>query len=173
MPPQGPDFAATLKRTRKELDRLRRNRDALDEQIAKLEKIEAALQGVAEPKRRAANLTSITNVVRTAIQAARQPITPTELRDEVLAMGFDKRKYTQFLASLHVILKRLVKNGEVREFTFADAKRYWWALKSMPPGRLPENAMLGNYYNSYKDSDLKTSLTYEEAKEKEAAKYRR
>lgn len=168
-----PDFAATLKRTRKELGRLRRDRDALDTQITKLEQIEAALQGVAEPRRKAANLASITDVVRTAIQAARQPITPTELRDEVLAMGFDKRKYTQFLASLHVILKRLVKNGEVREFTFADAKRYWWALKSMPPGRLPENAMLGNYYNSYKDSDLKSSLTYEEAKEKEAEKYRR
>jgi hypothetical protein len=167
------DVAATLKRARTELKRLRRNRDILDAQIAKLEQVEAALQGVAEPRRKAANLASITDVVRTAIQGARQPITPTELRDEVLALGFDKRKYSQFLASLHVVLKRLVKSGEVREFTFADTKKYWWALKLMPPAPIPENAMLGNYYNSYKDSDLKTSLTYQQAKEKEAAKYRR
>jgi hypothetical protein len=146
------NFGATLKRTRKELDRLRRNRDVLDAQITKLEQIEAALKGVAEPRRIATNLASITEVVRTAIQGARHPLTPTELRDEVLAMGFDIRKYSQFLASLHVILKRLVKNGEVREFTFADTKKYWWALSLMPPGPLPENAMLGNYYNSYKDS---------------------
>jgi hypothetical protein len=167
-----PDFAATHKQTRRELDRLRRERAALDAQIEKLERIELALRGVSEAKRKT-DLSSITEVVRTAVKGASQPITPPELRDAMLALGFNKRKYSQFLASLHVILKRLVKNGEVREFTFADTKKYWWALNLMPPGPLPENAMLGNYYNSYKDSDLKTSLTYLEAKDKEAAKYRR
>ena len=145
----------------------------MDAQIEKLERIELALRGVSEPKRKTTDLSSITEVVRAAVKSASQPITPPELRDAVLAMGFNQRKYSQFLASLHVVLKRLVKNGEVREFTFADTKKYWWALNLMPPGPLPENAMLGNYYNSYKDSDLKTSLTYQEAKEKEAAKYRR
>jgi hypothetical protein len=88
-------------------------------------------------------------------------------------MGFDKRRFTQFLASLHVVLKRLVKNGEVWEFSFGDGKRYWWVMKSMPGGRWPENAMLGEYLNSRRAADLTTSLTYDEAKAAEAAKYRR
>ena len=167
------DFATAFKRARRELDRLRRDRAALDVQIAKLEQVEAALRGVAEPKRKVADLSSITDVVRTAIQSATQPITPPELRDAVLAMGFNNRKYSQFLASLHVVLRRLVNNREVLEFTFADTKKYWWAMKLMPGGPFPENAMLGNYYNSYSAADLTTSLTYQEAKEKEAAKHRR
>jgi hypothetical protein len=72
-----------------------------------------------------------------------------------------------------VILKRLWKNSEALEFTFKDGKRYWSSMNSMPAGPFPENAMLGNYYNSYRAEDLKSPLTYEEAKEKEAAKYRR
>jgi hypothetical protein len=171
--PGGPDFSETHRQTRREIERLRRERASLDSRIEKLEQIELALRGVAEPKRKATNLASITEVVRSAVKEASQPITPPELRDSVLAMGFNKGKYSQFLASLHVILKRLVKNGEVLEFVFADTKKYWWALKLMPGGPFPENSMLGNYYNSYRAADLTTSLTYQEARVKEAAKYRR
>lgn len=166
------DFAVTLKRTRKELERLRRDRAALDAQIERLEQIEIALRGVAEPRRKA-DLSSITDVVRSALRSAELPVTPTQLRDQVLSMGFDKRRFTQFLASLHVVLKRLVKNGEVWEFSFGDGKRYWWVMKSMPGGPWPENAMLGEYLNSRRASDLATSLSYDEAKAKEAGKYRR
>src|SRR5687767_15223933 len=89
----GPNFTATLKRTRRELERLRRERAAIDAQIEKLEQIEIALRGIAEPKRKAADLSSITDVVRTALRSAELPITPTQLRDQVLTMGFDKRRY--------------------------------------------------------------------------------
>ena len=166
-------FAQTLKRTREELERLRVQRAAIDLRVAKLEQVEAALTGVVQPFRQAADLSSITDVIRNVLMSARQPITPTEVRDEMLAMGFDKKPYSQFLASVHVILKRLAKNREVFEFTFGDGKRYWWVTKSMPGGPFPENAMLGEYYNSRRPGDLKTSLTYEESKAKEAAKYRR
>ena len=168
-----PDFAATLKQTRRELDRLRRDRAALDAQIAKLEQVEAALRGVTQTTRRAPDLSSITDVVRTAVRSAVQPITPTELRDQVLALGFDKRGYSQFLASLHVVLKRLVKNNEVFEFEFGDRKTYWWVTNPMPGGPYPENAMLGNYLNTYKPADLKTSRSYEDYQARELAKYRR
>jgi hypothetical protein len=103
----------------------------------------------------------------------RVPITPPEIRDKMVESGFDHKAYSQFLATIHVILKRLSQNGEATEFTFKDGKRYWWATNSMPGGPLPENAMLGNYYNSYRAEDLTSPLTYEEAKAEEAAKYRR
>ncbi len=170
---RAPIFAQTLKRTRRELERLRLQRAQIDTEIAKLEQVEAALRGVTEPKRHAPDLSSITDVVRDVLKSAIQPMTPTDVRDKMLAMGFNKGKYSQFLASVHVILKRLTKNDEVFEFTFGDGKRYWWVTKSMPGGPFPENAMLGEYYNSRRPEDLKTSLSYDESKAKEAAKYRR
>ena len=167
-------FAQTLRRTREELERLRLRRAAIDTRIAKLEQVELALSGVTEPEKHAPDLSSITDVVRNVLKtAATQPITPTEVRDKVLAMGFDGAPYSQFLASIHVVLKRIAKKREAFEFTFGDGKRYWWVKRSMPGGPLPENAMLGDYYNSYRPADLKTSLTYQESKAKEAAKYRR
>ncbi len=168
------EFTQTLKRTRQELERLRRERASLDAEIAKLEHVEAALRTVAEPRKaHAPDLSSITDVVRKVLQSAREPITPPQVRDKMIEMGFDKGPYSQFLASIHVILKRLWKNGEVFEFSFREGKRYWWATHSMPGGPFPENAMLGEYYNSRRPDDLKSSLTYEDAKAKEAAKYRR
>ncbi len=166
-------FGRTLKATRRELERLRRERAELDAQIAKLEHVEAALRTVAGLAPEPPDLSSITNVVRNVVKSAIVPITPTEVRDKMVALGFDTGPYSQFLASVHVILKRLWKNAEVLEFTFRDGKRYWWATKSMPAGPYPENAMLGDYYNSNRADDLKTSSTYEESKAKEAAKYRR
>lgn len=152
-----PGFAGTLKRTRQELERLRRERARVDAEIAKLEQVETALQAVAEPRQeRAVDLSSITDVVRNVLKSAIVPITPPEVRDKMIEMGFDKGPYSQFLASIHVILKRLWKNGEAFEFTFKDKKTYWWVTKSMPAGSHPENLMLGKYYNTRRPEDLKT-----------------
>src|SRR5258705_5012659 len=107
------NFAQTLKQTRRELERLRLQRAEIDTEIGKLEQVEAALQGVTERDRQAPDLSSITDVVRNVLKSAMQPITPTEVRDRVLALGFNKRKYTQFLASVHVILVPLADNSPV------------------------------------------------------------
>jgi hypothetical protein len=168
-----PAYAKTLKRTRQELDRLRAERAALDARIAKLEQVEAALRTVTNPAYGPPDLSSLTNVVRHVLKAAITPLTPPNVRDKMVALGFDRGPYSQFLASIHVVLKRLGKNGEVLEFTFKDGKRYWWATKPMPGGPYPENAMLGNYYRSLRPQDLTSTLTYEESADKEAAKYRR
>lgn len=166
-------FAETLSKTRSELERLRARRTRIDSEIAKLEQIEIALSGVAEPAQQGAGLSSLTNAVRIALKTAVQPIAPTEVRDKMVAMGFDREPYSQFLASVHVVLKRLAKRQEVFEFSFGDCKKYWWVKKSMPGGALPENGMLGKYYNTRRPEDLQTSLSYEESRAREVAKYRR
>lgn len=166
-------FAETLSKTRSELERLRERRARIDSEIAKLEQIEIALCGVAEPAQQDAALSSLTNAVRTALKTASQPMAPTEVRDKMVAMGFDSESYSQFLASVHVVLKRLAKKQEVFEFAFGDCKKYWWVKKSMPGGALPENGMLGKYYNTRRPEDLQTSLSYDESRAREVAKYRR
>ena len=168
-----PAYAQTLRQTRQELDRLRLERAKLDARIAKLQQVEAALRTVAGPAPAPPDLSSLTNVVRHVLKAAITPLTPPDVRDKMVTLGFDRRPYSQFLASIHVVLKRLGKSREVLEFTFKDGKRYWWATKPMPGGPHPENAMLAHYYRSLRPEDLTSPLTYEESKAKEAAKYRR
>jgi hypothetical protein len=154
-------FARTLKRTRQELDRLRSQRARIDEEVAKLEQIEAALQAVAEPEAASVvDLSSLTSVIRRVVKSASVPITPPEVRDKMREIGFDEGPYSQFLASIHVVLKRLWRNGEIFEFTFKDKKTYWWVTKSMPAGSHPENVMLGKYYNTHRPEDLKTSKSH-------------
>ncbi len=160
-------YGQTLRRTAQELDDLRKQRSQLDARIARLEHLELALRGVFDSRqKKVADLSSITEVVRSVFKSASQPLTPPQVRDEMLAMGFDKEPYSQFLATVHVILKRLSKNDEVLEFVFSDKKTYWWTTRQMPGGALPENEMLGKYYNSLKKEDLKTAKSHRESRYK-------
>lgn len=42
------------------------------------------------------------------------PMTPTDVRDRLLAIGFDLSKYSNELAAIHTVLKRLNESGELR-----------------------------------------------------------
>ena len=161
-----PAFAQTLKQTRRELERLRDQRDELDSRIKRLEHVEAALRGVTERPEKGPALSGLTDVARYIFKRADQPITPTELRDLMLTMGFSQKAYQQFLASVHVILKRLCKNNEVLEFTFSDKKTYYWASKAMPAGPHPENVLLLKYYGTHRVEDLTTTQSYDEVRAK-------
>jgi len=43
------------------------------------------------------------------------PLTPTQVRDRLAAMGFDLTKYTHMMPPIHNTLKRMKENGEIRE----------------------------------------------------------
>src|SRR5262245_20341540 len=93
-------FTETLRETRRQLETLRARRVAIDARIAKLEQIESALSGVTETAKPASDksspdLSSITKTVRSVLKSSvLQPITPTELRDKMLAMGFDATNFS-------------------------------------------------------------------------------
>jgi hypothetical protein len=42
------------------------------------------------------------------------PVTPTDVRERLKAIGFDLSKYVNDLAAIHTILKRLNESGELR-----------------------------------------------------------
>jgi hypothetical protein len=55
-------------------------------------------------------------------------MTPTEVRDRLLAIGVDLTIYTNELAVIHTVLKRLNEAGEVRILPAAGGKHaYLWA----------------------------------------------
>ena len=66
-----------------------------------------------------------------------EPMTPADVRDRLLAIGFDLSKYSNDLAAIHTILKRLNGSGELRFLPRASGKHaYIW-------NRPPRAAALG------------------------------
>jgi hypothetical protein len=55
----------------------------------------------------------LTDACRVVLKGARRPMTPTDVRDRLDAIGFDLSKYTNSLAAIHTVLKRLHDAGEI------------------------------------------------------------
>jgi hypothetical protein len=56
----------------------------------------------------------LTNACRAILRNAVNPMTPVEVRNRLAAIGFDLSEYSNELASIHTVLKRLNKAGELR-----------------------------------------------------------
>ena len=70
---------------------------------------------------------SITEAVRLAMRSG-VPMTPLEVRERLLAIGTDLSAYSNDLAVIHTVLKRLNAAGEVRIIPRAGGKNaYLWA----------------------------------------------
>lgn len=130
-------FPDALAEARKNLEALLRDRQQLDIEIAKWQQAVSALKSVAEPDPDEATTTGFTDIVRSVLKAAKEkgPLSAPQVREGMLnfGFGFDLARYAQPLATIHVVLKRLVKNGEVREIGDSESKTYWWALHGEPP----------------------------------------
>jgi hypothetical protein len=59
----------------------------------------------------------LTDACRLALRGAGLPLTPLEVRDRLLAIGVDLSIYSNELAAIHTILKRLNDAGEIRVVT--------------------------------------------------------
>ena len=69
----------------------------------------------------------LTDAIRLVLRGAGVPMTPLEVRDRLQAIGFDVSKYTNDLAAVHTILKRLNHSGELRFVPRAPGKpQYIW-----------------------------------------------
>ena len=55
----------------------------------------------------------LTDAIREVLKAHDHGLTPKEVRDWLLRMGFDLTEYNNVQASIHAVLKRLYESGEV------------------------------------------------------------
>jgi|ERR1035441_691753 hypothetical protein len=71
---------------------------------------------------------TFTNGIRYILERRDRPVTPPEIRDELIALGFDLSKYKQELVPIHNALKRLEEQGEVERVTLLKGSRvaYIW-----------------------------------------------
>jgi len=56
----------------------------------------------------------LTEACKTSLRCAGAPMTPVEVRDRLLSTGFDIARYSNPLAAIHTVLRRLTASGEVR-----------------------------------------------------------
>src|SRR5262245_29738473 len=83
----------------------------------------------------------LTDACRTVLRGAGKAMTPVELRDRLKSIGFDFSKYTNELAAVHTILKRLNEAGELRFLTSGyGPKSYIWEKPARAAGLGPEVA---------------------------------
>ena len=56
----------------------------------------------------------LTEACKTSLRCAKAPMTPLEVRDRLQAVGFDINRYSNPLAAIHTVLRRLTESGEAR-----------------------------------------------------------
>jgi hypothetical protein len=62
----------------------------------------------------------ITDAIRSILFLSKKPMRPTEIRDALLSIHFDMRKYSFPMANVHSSVKRLAKRGEVTAMPLRD-----------------------------------------------------
>lgn len=73
----------------------------------------------------------ITEMIRTAIKGAKDPLAAGEVKTQLEANGWDFSRYSNALSTIHTILKRLHEAGELREYptSSGSGKKYEWLKK--------------------------------------------
>jgi hypothetical protein len=119
------DYRAALEAAAKEYEELGEQRRKIDERLTQLAQTIGTLS-------RLIGLTptvplSITDAVRLAMRAG-VPMAPPEVRDRLQSIGFDLSNYSNELAVIHTVLKRLNEAGEIRLIAKPGGKHaYLWA----------------------------------------------
>jgi hypothetical protein len=105
------DYRRALDAAVKEYEALGAERQRIDTRLAELAQTISTLS-------RLCGLTptvpwGLTDACRVVLRSG-LPMTPTDVRDRLQAIGVDLSKYSSELAAIHTVLKRLNEGGEVR-----------------------------------------------------------
>ena len=111
------DMMAAADRYREALDAALREYETLGRQRAEMDERLARLAQTIGSLTRLCHLTptvpfGLTDACRMVLKAAGHPLTALEVRAQLDAMGFDLARYSNDLASIHTVLKRLNHAGE-------------------------------------------------------------
>ena len=86
----------------------------------------------------------LTDACRVVLKGFGRPMAPIEVRDRLLAIGFDLSKYANGLAAIHTVLKRLTDAGELRSVALDGGKVFYGWQQSAPRLLVMNEAELAN-----------------------------
>jgi hypothetical protein len=90
----------------------------------------------------------LTDAIRLVMRGAGLPMTPVEVRDRLRAIGFDVAKYTNDLAAVHTILKRLHDARELQFIRRPDGKQQYAIVRTPLAVALPRDIVAAMYDNA-------------------------
>lgn len=90
----------------------------------------------------------LTDAVRLVMRGSGVPLTPVDVRDRLRAMGFDVGKYTNDLAAVHTILKRLNDAHEVRFIRRPDGRHQYVPTSTPMTVALSRDVVTAMYDNA-------------------------
>ncbi len=92
------------------------------------------------------HLLRVTDAIRAVIGEATHPVTPVQVRDRLLAYGYDKLPPGNPMAAIHGVLRRLLNSREIVPMVLGGKKVYRRLIQSerdmIPPGQI--GAMTGS-----------------------------
>jgi hypothetical protein len=106
------DYRAALQTAIAEYEALGEERRKMDDRLAQLAQTIttlAKLLGLTP-----ANPMGLTDACRLVYRNAGVPLSPTDVRDRLLGIGFDLSDYSNEMAAIHTVLKRLHESGELQ-----------------------------------------------------------
>jgi hypothetical protein len=143
------DYKRSLEFAKAELGQLQMERNTLTERIVELDRhIVEVIQGIKGLARLCdqqatkdllfgkplplAGEKGLNNAVQFALQTSREALTPVQVRERLRSLGFDIAKYkSDFLATVHTVLKRLHAHRKVDTVPLADGKTaYKWITEA-------------------------------------------
>jgi hypothetical protein len=122
-------------RIRAELESLEIQQEDIERRIARLKQALIGLIPLSEPPANsliAAELvsymesTTLTDAARQILQAAKAPLSPIEIKQQLINMGKDLSDQKNVMASVHSLLKRLVESGEIETKDNGLTYRWKW-----------------------------------------------
>jgi hypothetical protein len=131
----GRDYRRALEAAIKEYDQLKAHRDAIETRLAQLRLIISNLGELCNlsTERRQSPELGLTDGCRSALRASLGGLTAAQVRERLAALGIDSNQYSNLLASIHIVLKRLVAAGEAWTYKTKDGKQvYAWKRAAVP-----------------------------------------
>ena len=107
------DYKRALDAAVREYEKVAAEHAALETRLAQLKQTIATLTKLCgyEPTVQL----GLTDACRMVLRNAGRPLTALEVRDRLIAVGVDLDRYSNGLASIHTVLKRMHESGEIAE----------------------------------------------------------
>jgi hypothetical protein len=124
------EYRRALDAAVREYEHLTAQRASLDARISQLQHSIAALTKLCgfEPT----VPLGLTDACRLVLRNSPAPLTALEVRDRLISIGLDLTRYSNPLASIHTVLRRLHDSGEVVERDRDDDRRAYVSVMVVP-----------------------------------------
>ena len=130
------EYRQALVSAKRELEGLLRQRQTIDERMAQLQPIIRHLESLCQDldQRQATQaaasrqlIQGLTQEISNTLKNNYLPMSPRQVMEDMAKRGFDFKSYSNSLASVHTVLRRLVKAGKVEIVPKQKGKKeYQW-----------------------------------------------